>query len=334
MLGLSKISFLYSKQLQHKTDLYMKKIIRIATRQSPLALWQANFIQSRLQTLYPDLTIELVPMVTKGDILLDSPLAKIGGKGLFVKELELALLENRADLAVHSMKDVPMEFPEGLGLNIICEREDPRDAFISNHYTALEQLPQNAIVGTSSLRRQAQLKSLRPDLQIQSLRGNVGTRLSKLDNGNYDAIILAASGLKRLGLAQRITAFITPQDSLPAVGQGALGIETRINDHEMNQLLQPLSHLETSYCVNAERALNRHLQGGCQVPIAGYATIHHEQICLNALVANLDGSTILRATGQSSLTSGEQLGIDVAEQLLAQGANEILHTIYASTHIK
>lgn len=306
----------------------MKKIIRIATRQSPLALWQANFIQSRLQHLYPALTIELIPMVTKGDIILDTPLAKIGGKGLFVKELELALLENRADLAVHSMKDVPMEFPPGLGLSVICEREDPRDAFVSNRYTALEDLPPSAVVGTSSLRRQAQLQALRPDLRIKSLRGNVGTRLSKLDNGDYDAIILAASGLKRLGLNERIRSLIPANQSLPAAGQGALGIETRIDDDHINQLLQPLQHLPTHYCVTAERAMNRRLQGGCQVPIAGFAQIQEAQLFLKALVAKPDGSTILRAEGKRPIAEAEQLGIEIAEQLLAQGAGEILNAIY------
>ena len=309
----------------------MNKTIRIATRQSPLALWQAHIIQARLQTLYPNLTIELVPMVTKGDIILDTPLAKIGGKGLFVKELELALLEHRADLAVHSMKDVPMEFPSGLGLSVICEREDPRDAFVSNRYTALEQLPQSAVVGTSSLRRQAQLKALRPDLQIVSLRGNVGTRLNKLDNGDYDAIILAASGLKRLGLENRIRCCIDITQSLPAAGQGALGIETRIDDDEINQLLQPLLHAETSYCVRTERAMNRHLQGGCQVPIAGFAELQNGQLYLQALVANPDGSVILRAEGKSQAKQAEQLGIEVAQQLLAQGAGEILQAVYHST---
>ncbi|TNH05118.1 hydroxymethylbilane synthase [Testudinibacter sp. TR-2022] len=306
----------------------MKKSIKIATRQSPLALWQAHFIQSRLQQLYPELRIELIPMVTKGDIILDTPLAKIGGKGLFVKELEAALLENRADIAVHSMKDVPMEFPQGLGLSVICEREDPRDAFVSNRYTALDDLPQSAVVGTSSLRRQAQLKALRPDLQIHSLRGNVGTRLNKLDNGDYDAIILAASGLKRLGLSERIRSIIPESQSLPAAGQGALGIETRIDDHEINQLLQPLQHLETTCCVTAERAMNRHLQGGCQVPIAGYATLQNGQLHLKALVAEPDGSLILRAEGSASAVQAEQLGISVGEQLLAQGADRILQAIY------
>ncbi|TNG93045.1 hydroxymethylbilane synthase [Pasteurellaceae bacterium USgator11] len=306
----------------------MKKSIKIATRQSPLALWQAHFIQSRLQQLYPELRIELIPMVTKGDIILDTPLAKIGGKGLFVKELETALLENRADIAVHSMKDVPMEFPQGLGLSVICEREDPRDAFVSNRYTALDDLPQSAVVGTSSLRRQAQLKALRPDLQIHSLRGNVGTRLNKLDNGDYDAIILAASGLKRLGLSERIRSIIPESQSLPAAGQGALGIETRIDDHEINQLLQPLQHLETTSCVTAERAMNRHLQGGCQVPIAGYATLQNGQLHLKALVAEPDGSLILRAEGSASAVQAEQLGISVGEQLLAQGADRILQAIY------
>ena len=237
------------------------KTLKIATRQSPLALWQANFVKDQLEKFHPTLSVELVPMVTKGDVILDSPLAKIGGKGLFVKELENALLEKRADIAVHSMKDVPMEFPEGLGLSVICKREDPRDAFVSNTYRSLDELPQGAIVGTSSLRRQCQLKQLRPDLDIRSLRGNVGTRLSKLDNGEYDAIILASAGLIRLGLAERIASFIEVEQSLPAAGQGAVGIECRVDDEEVKALLAPLSDATTTTCVLAERAMNTRLQG-------------------------------------------------------------------------
>ena len=250
----------------------LEKTLKIATRQSPLALWQANYVKDRLQQQYPDLTVELVPMVTKGDVILDSPLAKIGGKGLFVKELENALLNKEADIAVHSMKDVPMQFPEGLGLAVICQREDPRDAFVSHSYRTFTELPQGAVVGTSSLRRQCQLKALRPDLDIRSLRGNVGTRLSKLDNGDYDAIILASAGLIRLGLADRIASFIDIEQSLPAAGQGAVGIECRTDDVQVQALLAPLADAETTYCVRAERAMNNHLQGGCQVPIGGYAS--------------------------------------------------------------
>ena len=303
-------------------------LLKIATRQSPLALWQANFVKHQLETLHPGLRVELVPMVTKGDVILDSPLAKIGGKGLFVKELEAALLDGRADIAVHSMKDVPMEFPQGLGLSVICRREDPRDAFVSNKYAALADLPAGAVVGTSSLRRQCQLKQLRPDLQVHSLRGNVGTRLSKLDQGEYDAIILASAGLIRLGLAERIRSFIEVEQSLPAVGQGAVGIECRSDDLAVQQLLAPLADQQTTLCVLAERAMNRRLQGGCQVPIGGYAIIENEQIWLRALVGELDGSQIIRAEGRGDLTAAEQLGTQIAESLLAQGAGQILAKVY------
>ncbi|MCQ9120192.1 hydroxymethylbilane synthase [Rodentibacter pneumotropicus] len=303
-------------------------ILKIATRQSPLALWQANFVKERLENIHPALTVELVPMVTKGDIILDTPLAKIGGKGLFVKELENALLEKRADIAVHSMKDVPMQFPEGLGLSVICKREDPRDAFVSNHYVSFNDLPEGAIVGTSSLRRQCQLKQLRPDLDIRSLRGNVGTRLSKLDNGEYDAIILAAAGLLRLGMKERIASFIDVATSLPAVGQGAVGIECRMDDYLVQKLLVPLADEETTVCVKAERAMNARLQGGCQVPIGGYAVLENNQIRLRALVGELDGSSIIRAEGKSAVEKAEELGVQIAEQLLAQGADSILAKVY------
>ena len=307
----------------------LEKTLKIATRQSPLALWQANYVKDRLQQLYPDLTIELVPMVTKGDVILDSPLAKIGGKGLFVKELENALLNKEADIAVHSMKDVPMQFPEGLGLAVICQREDPRDAFVSHSYRTFAELPQGAVVGTSSLRRQCQLKALRRDLDIRSLRGNVGTRLSKLDNGDYDAIILASAGLIRLGLADRIASFIDVEQSLPAAGQGAVGIECRTDDAQVQALLAPLADAETTYCVLAERAMNNHLQGGCQVPIGGYAVLQQGQLYLRALVGDIDGSRIIRAEGKSAVENAEVLGVQIAEQLLAQGADKILQSIYS-----
>ena len=307
----------------------LEKTLKIATRQSPLALWQANYVKDRLQQLYPNFTIELVPMVTKGDVILDSPLAKIGGKGLFVKELENALLNKEADIAVHSMKDVPMQFPEGLGLAVICQREDPRDAFVSHSYRTFAELPQGAVVGTSSLRRQCQLKALRPDLDIRSLRGNVGTRLSKLDNGDYDAIILASAGLIRLGLADRIASFIDVEQSLPAVGQGAVGIECRTDDMQVQALLAPLADAETTYCVRAERAMNNHLQGGCQVPIGGYAVLQQGQLYLRALVGDIDGSRIIRAEGKSAVENAEVLGVKIAEQLLAQGADKILQAIYS-----
>ncbi|MBN6078150.1 hydroxymethylbilane synthase [Aggregatibacter actinomycetemcomitans] len=306
-----------------------QKNLKIATRQSPLALWQANYVKDRLRQLYPDLNVELVPMVTKGDVILDSPLAKIGGKGLFVKELENALLNNEADIAVHSMKDVPMQFPQGLGLAVICKREDPRDAFVSNSYRTLAELPQGAVVGTSSLRRQCQLKKLRPDLDIRSLRGNVGTRLSKLDNGDYDAIILASAGLIRLGLAARIASFIDVEQSLPAAGQGAVGIECRTDDVAVQQLLAPLADAETTSCVLAERAMNNRLQGGCQVPIGGYAVLRDGELYLRALVGSVDGSIIIRAEGKSAVENADVLGVQIAEQLLAQGADKILQDIYA-----
>ena len=305
-----------------------EKTLKIATRQSPLALWQANYVKDRLQQLYPDLTIELVPMVTKGDVILDSPLAKIGGKGLFVKELENALLTKEADIAVHSMKDVPMQFPEGLELAVICQREDPRDAFVSHSYRTFAELPQGAVVGTSSLRRQCQLKALRPDLDIRSLRGNVGTRLSKLDNGDYDAIILAAAGLIRLELQQCIASFIDVETSLPAAGQGAVGIECRSNDERVKRLLAPLADVQTTACVLAERAMNNHLQGGCQVPIGGYAVLQDNQIYLRALVGALDGSKIIRAEGKSAVENAEVLGVQVGQQLLEQGADKILQAAY------
>ncbi|QLB40386.1 hydroxymethylbilane synthase [Mannheimia pernigra] len=312
----------------------MKDILRIATRQSPLALWQANFVKNELEKHFSQLSVELVPITTKGDVILDTPLAKIGGKGLFVKELELALLQNRADIAVHSMKDVPMSFPEGLGLAVICEREDPRDAFISNKYPSLDDLPQGAVVGTSSLRRQCQLMAKYPNLDVKSLRGNVGTRLSKLDNGEYDAIILASAGLIRLGLQERIRSYISVEQSLPAVGQGAVGIETRIDDERVLSYVAKLNHNLTACCVMAERAMNNRLQGGCQVPIGGFATLSGDEITLNALVGALDGSQIIRASAKGHKDDAEQLGIAVADQLLAEGADKILAEVYSHNPIK
>ncbi|WP_424411561.1 hydroxymethylbilane synthase [Pasteurella sp. PK-2025] len=304
--------------------------LKIATRQSPLALWQANYVKDRLQQYYPDLQVILVPMVTKGDVILDSPLAKIGGKGLFVKELENALLKGEADIAVHSMKDVPMQFPDGLTLSVICPREDPRDAFVSNTYPSLMALPAGAVVGTSSLRRQFQLKQLRPDLNIHSLRGNVGTRLNKLDHGDYDAIILAAAGLIRLDLAKRITSFLDIEQVLPAVGQGAIGIECRSEDMAVQQLLAPLADQHTTYCVQAERAMNLHLQGGCQVPIAGYAILQDDQLYLRALVGETEGTTMLRAEAKSAVENAQDLGIQVAEMLRQQGADRLLQSLHSA----
>ncbi|MEE1949097.1 hydroxymethylbilane synthase [Pseudomonas alcaligenes] len=304
----------------------MSREIRIATRKSALALWQAEYVKARLEQAHPGLKVSLVPMVSRGDKLLDAPLAKIGGKGLFVKELETALLENEADIAVHSMKDVPMDFPEGLGLFCICEREDPRDAFVSNTYDSLDALPPGSVVGTSSLRRQAQLLARRPDLKIHFLRGNVNTRLAKLDAGEYDAIILAAAGLIRLGFEARIRASISVDDSLPAGGQGAVGIECRTADAEIHALLAPLHHAETAARVTAERALNKRLNGGCQVPIACYALLEGEQLWLRGLVGQPDGGLLLRAEGRGS--DAEALGVQVAEQLLTQGAEAILKAVY------
>ncbi|EME3971924.1 hydroxymethylbilane synthase [Vibrio fluvialis] len=303
--------------------------IRIATRQSPLALWQAHYVKDALQAAHPGLEVELVTMVTRGDVILDTPLAKVGGKGLFVKELEVAMLEGRADLAVHSMKDVPVDFPEGLGLVTICEREDPRDAFVSNAYASLDELPHGAIVGTCSLRRQCQLKEARPDLVIKELRGNVGTRLGKLDAGEFDAIILAAAGLKRLKLEQRIRSFIEPEQSLPAVGQGAVGIECRLDDARLRELLAPLSHAETTDRVLCERAMNLTLEGGCQVPIGSYALLEGDDLWLRALVGEPDGSHIVRGEIRGPRQDAERLGVELANQLLANGARDILTKLYA-----
>lgn len=303
-------------------------LLKIATRQSPLALWQAEHIKARLLALHPELQVELVTFVTQGDKILDTPLAKIGGKGLFVKELENALLDGRADLAVHSMKDVPMELPEGLALAVICEREDPRDAFVSNHYSTLDDLPQGATLGTSSLRRKSQIHAYRPDLNIVDLRGNVGTRLGKLDAGLYDAIILAAAGLKRLELGTRIRDFLSPQLSLPAVGQGALGLECRNNDQAVLDLIQPLADQDTMICVSAERAFNHRLQGGCQVPIAGFATLHGQELLMEGRVGSVDGQTLLKESIRGSLQQAEQLGRELADRLLARGADRLLAALH------
>ncbi|RLV60287.1 hydroxymethylbilane synthase [Parashewanella curva] len=303
-------------------------VIRIATRKSPLAMWQAEYVKQRLEQIHGDITVELLPMSTKGDVILDTPLAKVGGKGLFVKELEVAMLEGRADIAVHSMKDVPVEFPEGLGLHVICEREDPRDAFVSNSYKSIDELPQGAIVGTSSLRRQCQLRALRPDLEIRDLRGNVGTRLAKLDNGDYDAIILAAAGLIRLELSSRIASFIEPEVSLPANGQGAVGIECRTDDEQVKSLLAPLEHQETRYRVLAERAMNTRLEGGCQVPIGAFAQIDGDQLSLRGLVGAPDGSQIIADSVVGNKQQAVELGEELAEKLLSQGAKAILDAVY------
>lgn len=306
----------------------MSNIIRIATRKSPLALWQAEHVRDALLAAHPGLHIELLKMTTQGDKILDSPLAKIGGKGLFVKELEQGLLEGRADIAVHSMKDVPAEFPAGLHLAVILAREDERDAFVSNKYANLDALPNGARVGTSSLRRQCQLHARRPDLNILTLRGNVNTRLAKLDADEYDAIILASAGLLRLNMAGRITQYIEPEISLPAVGQGAIGIECREHDERIHALLAVLNDAATHIRVTAERAMNRRLEGGCQVPIAGHAVLDHGTLMLRGLVGRPDGSEIVRGEISGPQRDAEQLGIALADDLLARGAAAILQDIY------
>lgn len=304
------------------------RIIRIATRKSALAMWQAEYVQTKLLEAHKHIRIQLVPMSTQGDRILDTPLAKIGGKGLFIKELEIAMSEGRADIAVHSLKDVPVHFPEGFGLHAICERENPFDAFVSNLYASIEQLPQGAIVGTSSLRRQCQLRSARPDLQIRDLRGNVNTRLAKLDEGQYDAIILAAAGLIRLEMPERIQQLIPPEVSLPAVGQGAVGIECRNDDSDLIALLAPLHHEDTALRVSAERALNAKLNGGCQVPIGSYAELVGENLHLRGLVGSPDGTLLLHAEAYGASNTAQQMGIQVADKLLAQGAAKILRALY------
>lgn len=305
-----------------------KKIIRIATRKSPLALWQAEHVAKRLEKTFPEIKTELVKMVTKGDKILDAPLAKIGGKGLFVKELEQGMLDGAADIAVHSMKDVPVEFPEGLHLTAILNREDPTDAFVSNKYPSLNTLPAHAKIGTSSLRRQCQIMERFPNAEILSLRGNVNTRLAKLDAGDYDAIILASAGLKRLDMGHRITERLDTKISLPAIGQGAIGIECRTNDQEVNDYLKVLHDEQTTIRVTAERAMNERLNGGCQVPIAGFAEIQDDTLFMRGLVGAPDGTILYRAEKQGLLNQAKVIGIAIADDLLAQGADEILKDLY------
>ena len=302
----------------------MPDSIRIATRRSPLALWQAEHVADTLRRTHSGIAVEIVGMSTRGDKILDAPLAKIGGKGLFVKELEQGMLDGRADIAVHSMKDVPVYFPEGLHLSVIMEREDPRDAFVSNRFGGLDELPHGSCVGTSSLRRECQLAARRPDLRIEPLRGNVNTRLGKLDAGVYDAIILAAAGLMRLGFDDRIRARLEPEESLPAIGQGAIGIECRQDDERVNARIAPLHHAPTADRVFAERALNNRLMGGCQVPIAGHAVLEADGIYLRGLVGTPDGKRILRGERRGSRAEAEALGTALAMDLIDQGAGEIL----------
>jgi len=305
----------------------MPEKIIIATRESQLALWQAEHVKARLMTLHPGLEVELLGMTTQGDQILDSPLSRIGGKGLFVKELEVAMAEGRADLAVHSIKDVPMDLPAGFEMAAILEREDPRDAFVSNVYPSLEALPPNARVGTSSLRRQAQIRARLPHLHVDTLRGNVNTRLRKLDEGQYAAILLASAGLKRLGFESRIRATLQPEESLPAVGQGAIGIEIRSGRPDLAALLAPLNHPETAACVRAERAMSRVLQGGCQAPIGGYAVVRDGRIFLRAFVADLEGIRFFRATAEGALDAPEAVGHDAAQELIRQGADRLMAEI-------
>jgi hydroxymethylbilane synthase len=304
------------------------KTLRIATRSSPLALWQAEEVSRRLKALYPDLDVQLITMKTRGDKILDAPLAKVGGKGLFVKELEAGMLAGEADIAVHSMKDVPVEFPAGLELSLIMQREDPRDAFVSNRYENLSSMPQGALVGTSSLRRQTQIRQKYPHLRIDWLRGNVNTRLKKLDDGEFDAIILAAAGLKRLGFEQRIRACLEPEESLPAIGQGAIGIEARSDDEAVRELIAPLADMDTTLRVQAERAMNETLNGGCQVPLAGYAVLEGEQLYLRGLVGEPDGSVVLRAEIRGPSSDAAALGVKLAQDLIEQGAGEILARLH------
>lgn len=301
----------------------------IASRESALALWQAEHIAERLRALYPAMRVRILGMTTQGDQILDSPLSKIGGKGLFVKELEMAMAEGRAHIAVHSIKDVPMNLPEGFQLAAIGEREDPRDAFVSCTYASLDALPARARVGTSSLRRECQLRARFPQLIVEPLRGNVQTRLRKLDEGQYDAIILAAAGLKRLGLGARIRNEISPEQSLPAVGQGALGIECLAGREDLAALLAPLNHSATADCVRAERAMSRALGGSCQVPLGGYAQIADGVLNLRGFVAEINGSRIISGSVSGPCADAERLGCQLADQLLARGAGEILAALSA-----
>jgi len=306
----------------------LRKQIRIGTRASALALWQAEWVKSELEKKYPGMTVTLTKIKTTGDKILDVPLAMVGGKGLFVKEIEEAMLREEIDIAVHSMKDVPTFFPEGLHLGAITKREDARDALLSRNGVKFHDLPKGATVGTSSLRRQAQLISIRPDLKIAQLRGNVDTRLRKLREGQFDAIILAAAGVKRLGLAEHVTEYIEPEISLPAIGQGALGIECRAGDRELNDMIAFFNHQESRVCVTGERALLRRLEGGCQVPIACYGTMKNGTLSLTGLVASVDGARVVKESIQGPPADAEKLGVTLAETLLSLGADVILKEVY------
>lgn len=304
-----------------------KSKLIIATRESPLALWQANWVKSQLQIHHPQLAIELLGLTTSADRSPYISLAEIGGKGLFVKELEEALLDGRADIAVHSMKDVPVDLPDDLCLPVICDRDEPRDVFVSNQYTSFSELPANAVIGTSSVRRQSQLRAIRKDIQMAGLRGNVNTRLARLDKGDFVAIILAAAGLHRLNFQNRISSYMNIEELLPAPGQAALGIECRKNDAFVQSLIAPLNHGTTSLAVIAERAMCKQLGGGCQVPIAAYASIEDETLTLRGLVARVDGTKTLRAKHHGLIHDPESLGRKVADDLLQQGAAEILKNV-------
>jgi len=310
--------------MQNSSATTNRKKLVIASRESALAMWQARHIQSRLQALYPETEVTILGMTTTGDQILDTPLAKVGGKGLFVKELETALADGRADLAVHSMKDVPMNLPDGFILAATGEREDPRDAFVSNNFSSLEDLPAGSIVGTSSLRRQSQLQARFPHLKIESLRGNLQTRLRKLDEGQYAAIILAAAGLIRLELGHRIRQFIAPEQSIPAVGQGALGIEISANRPDLIATLTPLNHPDTQVCVEAERGMSRALAGSCTVPLGAYAVCEADNIRITGFVASVDGKQMLIETVTGGRNNAEALGKKLASQLIAKGADKIL----------
>ncbi len=306
----------------------MTQTIKIGTRKSPLALWQAYYVRDAILKNSPQMQVELVEIVSEGDKHLETPLAKIGGKGLFLKELETALLEGSVDIAVHSMKDVTVQLPEGLHIPVICEREDPRDAFVSNHYASLAALPDGAKVGTCSLRRKSQIAAKYPTLKLIDLRGNVNTRLARLDNGDFDAIILAAAGLMRLEFNQRIAAFIEPEEMLPAVGQGAVGIECRKGDQRVEAAIAPLHHVDTASRVWAERAANEKLGGGCHVPVAAHATLQGDELRLRALVAAVDGSTVLQCEYTGPRSEGWKLGERAAQTLIEQGADGILKVVY------
>jgi hydroxymethylbilane synthase len=302
----------------------MNYTIRIATRESRLALWQAEHVAAALRASYKDVDVSLVPMTTTGDQILDRTLAQVGGKGLFIKELEVALNESRAEIAVHSMKDVPSVLPENLVINCVLQRADPRDAFVSKHHASFASLPQGAHVGTASLRRQSQLLAARPDLKITAVRGNVETRLRKLDEGQFDAIVLASAGLTRLGLANRITEYLDPSVSLPAVGQGVIGIECKANDYVTRAFCAVLNHLDTEHCVNAERAFAAKLEGSCQSPIAGYATLDGDELQLTGLVAATDGTKVMRDQISGPRTECIELGVALAVRMLEAGVAELL----------